>query len=74
MIDDSQGRRVFFSSGGGRGKVEWAAKSIEWYKQEVKEIPRPNHGASAKDVIVELRLYVGEWTNFFGISHTYPWR
>jgi len=54
--------------------VEWAAKSIEWYKQEVKEIPRPNHGASAKDVIVELRLYVGEWTNFFGISHTYPWR
>lgn len=54
-----------------QGKVKWTSKSMTRYKQKVKEITRRNRGASAKDVIVELRRYVTGWTNYFGISHTY---
>ena len=54
-----------------QGKVKWTSKSMTRYKQKVKEITRRNRGASAKDVIVELRRYVAGWTNYFGISHTY---
>lgn len=54
-----------------RGKVKWTEKSMERYKQRVKEITRRNRGASAKDVIDELRRYVTGWSNYFGISHTY---
>ena len=54
-----------------RGKVKWTSKSMHRYKLKVKEITRRNRGASAKDVIIELRKYVTGWTNYFGISHTY---
>jgi RNA-directed DNA polymerase len=54
-----------------QGKVKWTGKSMERYKQKVREITRRNRGTSAKDVIVELRRYVTGWTNYFGISHTY---
>ena len=54
-----------------QGKVKWTGKSMERYKQKVKEITRRNRGASAKDVIDELRRYVTGWTNYFGISQTY---
>ena len=54
-----------------QGKVKWTSKSMTRYKQKVKEITRRNRGASAEDVIVELRRYVTGWTNYFGISHTY---
>lgn len=54
-----------------QGKVKWTEKSVKRYKQKVKEITRRNRGASAKDVIVELRRYVTGWANYFAISHTY---
>ena len=54
-----------------QGKVKWTEKSMRRYKQKVKEITRRNRGASAKDLIVELRRYVTGWANYFGISHTY---
>ena len=54
-----------------RGKVKWTEKFMHRYKQKVKEITRRNRGASAKDVIVELRKYVTGWMGYFKISHTY---
>lgn len=54
-----------------QGKVKWTEKAMKRCKQRVKEITRRNRGASAKDVIDELRKFATGWMGYFGISHTY---
>jgi RNA-directed DNA polymerase len=54
-----------------QGKVKWTEKSMKRCKQRVKEITRRNRGASAQQVIDELRKFATGWMNYFGISHTY---
>jgi RNA-directed DNA polymerase len=53
------------------GKVKWTEKSMKRCKQRVKEITRRNRGASAQQVIDELRKFATGWMNYFGISHSY---
>jgi len=56
---------------GSRGKVVWTVKSLQRFKERVREITRRNRGQSVNVVIDELMKYARGWMSYFGISHTY---
>jgi hypothetical protein len=56
---------------GSRGKLVWTEKSLERFKQRVREITKRNRGVNVQTVITELQQYVTGWLNYFGLSYTY---
>jgi RNA-directed DNA polymerase len=56
---------------GSRGKLVWTEKSLERFKQRIREITKRNRGVNVKTVITELRQYITGWLNYFGLSYTY---
>jgi RNA-directed DNA polymerase len=54
-----------------RGKVVWSDKSLQRFKERVKEITSRSRGVSTFCMLRELRRYVVGWLNYFGIHQLY---
>ena len=54
-----------------RGKVVWSDKSLERFKERIKEVTSRSRGVSSFCMLRELRRYVVGWMNYFGIHQLY---
>jgi len=54
-----------------RGKIQWHIKSLNKFKQKVRELSNRNWGISMHYQLFKLTQYLRGWINYYGIANTY---
>ena len=53
------------------GRIQWHAKTLETFKQEVRRLTNRNWGVSMHYQLFKLSQYLRGWINYFGIANCY---
>ena len=54
-----------------RGRIHWHAKSLQRFKQRVRELTNRNWGVSMTYQLYKLSQYLRGWINYYGIASGY---
>lgn len=54
-----------------RGKIQWHAKSLHKFKQNVRKLTNRNWGVSMRYQLYKLTLYLRGWIHYYGIANAY---
>ncbi|WP_279386894.1 group II intron maturase-specific domain-containing protein [Parashewanella curva] len=54
-----------------RGKIKWHAKTLQKFKQRVRQLTNRNWGVRMEYQLYKLKQYLQGWINYFGIANVY---
>ncbi len=54
-----------------RGYIQWHAKTVHRFKQNIRKLTNRNWGVSMQYQLYKLTLYLRGWINYYGIANAY---
>ena len=54
-----------------RGYIQWYAKTVHRFKQNIRKLTNRNWGVSMQYQLYKLSLYLRGWINYYGIANAY---